>query len=117
MSEDYGNDFIVLTDEDGNEIELEHLSTLEYEAETYMAFVEANPDPETILDPDSAELIILKVIDEDESLGGHVAVPGHGAPFCRRLCAARFFRKLRRTSLRFQARMVLYHKAVVRQQR
>ena len=65
MSEDYGNDFIVLTDEDGNEIELEHLSTLEYEAETYMAFVEANPDPETILDPDSAELIILKVIDED----------------------------------------------------
>ena len=65
MSEDYGNDFIVLTDEDGNEVELEHLSTLEYEAETYMAFVEANPDPETILDPDSAELIILKVIDEN----------------------------------------------------
>ena len=70
MSEDYGNDFIVLTDEDGNEIELEHLSTLEYEAETYMAFVEANPDPETILDPDSAELIILKVIDEDGVLVG-----------------------------------------------
>ncbi|MBR5520309.1 MAG: DUF1292 domain-containing protein [Clostridia bacterium] len=65
MSEEYGNDFIVLTDEDGNEIELEHLSTLEYEAETYMAFVEANPDPETILDPDTAELVILKVIDED----------------------------------------------------
>ena len=30
MSEEYGNDFITLTDEDGNEVELEHLDTLEF---------------------------------------------------------------------------------------
>ena len=65
MSEEYGNDFITLTDEEGNELELEHLDTLEYEGETYMAFVQANDTPEEVLDEDSAELIILKVEPED----------------------------------------------------
>ena len=64
MSEEYGNDFITLTDEDGNEVELEHLDTLEYEGETYMAFVAANETPEEVLDEESAELIILKVETE-----------------------------------------------------
>ena len=65
MSEEYGNDFITLTDEEGNEVEPEHLDTLEYEGETYMAFVQANDTPEEVLDEDSAELIILKVEPED----------------------------------------------------
>lgn len=65
MSEEYGNDFITLTDEEGNKVELEHLDTLEYEGETYMAFVQANDTPEEVLDEDSAELIILKVEPED----------------------------------------------------
>ena len=65
MSEEYGNDFITLTDEEGNEVELEHLDTLEYEGETYMAFVQANDTPEEVLEEDSAELIILKVEPED----------------------------------------------------
>lgn len=65
MSEEYGNDFITLTDEEGNEVELEHLDTLEYEGETYMAFVQATDTPEEVLDEDSAELIILKVEPED----------------------------------------------------
>ena len=30
MSEEYGPDFVTVTDEDGNEFELEHLGTLEY---------------------------------------------------------------------------------------
>ena len=47
MSEEYGNDFITLTDEEGNEVELEH------------------DTPEEVLDEDSAELIILKVEPED----------------------------------------------------
>ena len=29
MSDDYGSDFITVTDEDGNDFELEHLGTLE----------------------------------------------------------------------------------------
>lgn len=36
MSEEYGNDFVVLTDEDGREIELEHLDTVEYNGQTYI---------------------------------------------------------------------------------
>lgn len=38
MSEEFGPDFITVTDEDGNEFELEHLDTLEYNGQTYMAF-------------------------------------------------------------------------------
>ena len=61
MSEDFGNDFLVLTDEDGKELSLEHLDTVEYNGETYMAFIPA----EISLD-DSYELIILKVEIEDD---------------------------------------------------
>lgn len=38
MSEGFGPDFITITDEDGNEFELEHLDTIEYNGQTYMAF-------------------------------------------------------------------------------
>ena len=31
MSEEYGNDFVTLIDEDGNEVEFEHIDTVEYE--------------------------------------------------------------------------------------
>ena len=30
MSEEYGPDFVSITDEDGNEFELEHVDTIEY---------------------------------------------------------------------------------------
>lgn len=61
MSEDYGNDFVVLTDEEGNEEEFEHLDTLEYEGETYMAFV-----PAEMSALDEAELVILHLMNEGE---------------------------------------------------
>lgn len=38
MSEDYGPNFITLTDEDGNDIELEYVDALEWNGVTYMAF-------------------------------------------------------------------------------
>jgi len=71
MSEDFGANFISLTDEDGNEFELEHLDTLEYNGKVYMAFfpaVEGDEDGEvTDVDPDDEEygLIILKVVTVD----------------------------------------------------
>jgi len=65
MSEEYGNDFITLTDEEGNQLELEHLDTMEYNGETYMAFVEAVQSPEQMADEDAAELIVLKVVEEN----------------------------------------------------
>ncbi len=68
MSEAYGPDFITLTDEDGNEFELEHLDTLELNGETYMAFLPAeyeDADPSKELEEDDMGLIILKVVEED----------------------------------------------------
>jgi Protein of unknown function (DUF1292). len=67
MSEEYGNDYITLTDEDGNEIELEHLDTVEYNNQTYMAFLPANAALE-----ESYDLIIMKI--ELEENGEEVLV-------------------------------------------
>ena len=44
MSEEYGPDFVSVTDDEGNEFELEHLGTLEYNGQEYMAFVPADMD-------------------------------------------------------------------------
>ena len=60
MSEDYGSDFITITDDDGNEFELEHLDTIEYNNELYMSFLPADLDEQG-----NPEMIILKVIEED----------------------------------------------------
>lgn len=61
MKEDYGSDFISVTDEEGNEFELEHLGTLEHEGTTYMCFVPADMEEEN----EDYGMIILKVITED----------------------------------------------------
>ena len=61
MSDDYGSDFITVTDEDGNDFELEHLGTLQYQGHTYMAFVPADMDEE---DEDFG-LILLRAIEEN----------------------------------------------------
>lgn len=68
MSEEFGPDFITLTDEDGNEFELEHLDTLELNGETYMAFLPAEyEDAEDAreLEEDDLGLILLKVVEEN----------------------------------------------------
>ena len=65
MSEGFGPDFITVTDEDGNEFELEHLDTLEYKGQTYMAFFPAVPEGEEEQDGDEYGLIILKAIQAD----------------------------------------------------
>ena len=56
---DYGNDFVVLTDEDGKEEEFEHLDTLEQDGQTYMAFIPAEMSLQ-----DEADLVILKLLNE-----------------------------------------------------
>ena len=60
MSEDFGNNYVVLTDEDGNEVEFEHIDTVEVDGETYMAFI-----PADLAVDEEAEVVILKVIEED----------------------------------------------------
>ena len=61
MSEEYGPDFVTVTDDEGNEFELEHMGTLEYNGTTYMAFVPADMDE----DDEDFGLILLKVIEEN----------------------------------------------------
>ncbi|MBE6956092.1 MAG: DUF1292 domain-containing protein [Ruminococcaceae bacterium] len=73
MSEEFGPDFITVTDEDGNEFELEHLDTLEYNGNVYMAFFpaiegEEGEDGEIVdvdLDDEEYGMVIMKVVEEN----------------------------------------------------
>lgn len=72
MSEEFGPDFITVTDEDGNEFELEHVDTLDYNGQTYMAFfpaIQGEEQGDTVeevdLDDEENGLIILKVVQVD----------------------------------------------------
>ena len=72
MEENFGPDFITVTDEDGNDFELELVDTLEHKGITYYAMFpaveedEATGEPKGI-DADDEEygLVILKVIEEN----------------------------------------------------
>jgi uncharacterized protein YrzB (UPF0473 family) len=61
MNEELGSDFIVITDEDGNDYELEHIDTIEIDDTFYMAFLPADMDEED----DDFGMIILKTITEN----------------------------------------------------
>ena len=66
MSEEFGPDFITITDEDGNDFELEHVETIEYNGQVYMAFFPAETDEEdNEKEEEENGLIILKVIIEN----------------------------------------------------
>ena len=60
MSDLYGSDFMTIVDEDGTEFELEVLSTLEYDGNTYMAVIPAGAG-----ETDNLEVSILKSVEED----------------------------------------------------
>ena len=64
MSEEFGPDFITVTDEDGNDVELELLDVLEHNGQTYMAFFPAVLE-ETDEDSDEYGMVILKSITEN----------------------------------------------------
>ena len=64
MSEEFGPDFITVTDEDGNDIELELLDVLEHNGQTYMAFFPAVLE-EGDEDSDEYGMVILKSITEN----------------------------------------------------
>ena len=69
MSEDFGPEFLTVTDEDGNELVLEYVDTLEHNGQTYTAFF---PAVEEDADEEDADygLVILKsiVVDGEEML-------------------------------------------------
>ena len=61
MSEEFGNDLVTVTGDDGKEYVLEHLHTIEHNDIYYLAFLPTDIDED---DPDYG-LIILKVINVD----------------------------------------------------
>ena len=64
MSEEFGPDFLTVTDEDGNELVPEYVDTLVHNGQTYTAFF---PAVEEGADEEEADygLVILKTIVED----------------------------------------------------
>ena len=47
-------------DEDGNEVEFEHIDTVEYQGTTYLAFIPAELSVE-----EDAEVVIMQIVEED----------------------------------------------------
>ena len=61
MENEFGNDFYTVTDENGKELTLEHLGTMQIEDHTYMAFLPADMDEDN---PDFG-IVLLEVVSEN----------------------------------------------------
>ena len=73
MADEYGSDFITIVDEDGTEYELEVLTTLEYNGESYMAVIPADEESQLNLEvsilkssEENGEPMLSAIEDEDE---------------------------------------------------
>lgn len=65
-NQDYEQNLLTLTDEEGQEHEFEIVDTMDLDDERYMALVPVFADPQDSLE-DSGELVILKVVPDDEN--------------------------------------------------
>ena len=61
MENQFGSDYMTIVDEDGQEFELEVLTSMEWNGATYLAVIPAGSDEED----ESLEVSILKSVDED----------------------------------------------------
>ena len=52
--------YVTLVDEDGNEVEFEHIDTVEYNGVTYLAFI-----PAEISIEEDAEVVIMQIVEEN----------------------------------------------------
>ena len=73
MSEEFGPDFISVTDEDGNEFELELVDTLEHNGITYFALFPAVGE-----DEETGEPIDVAAVDEEYGLVIMTAIEENG---------------------------------------
>ena len=62
MNNTFGSDYITITDDDGNEYELEVLNTLEHNGCNYLAVILAQGD---IADKTDLQVYIIKSVEED----------------------------------------------------
>lgn len=65
MQDDFGPDFISLTDEDGNEFELEVIDALEYNGQTYVACFPTLDEDTDEAEAEEYGLVILKQVEEN----------------------------------------------------
>ncbi len=65
MSEEFGNDFVVLLDDDGNEIEYEMIDAVEVDDQKYVALLPVPDESEEVLDEDY-QIVMLKMAPEEE---------------------------------------------------
>jgi len=63
MNEEFGGDFITVTDEDGTELELELLDVVEKDDTIYHAFIPAGAGEAG--DEEEVEIVLLKVVEEN----------------------------------------------------
>ena len=79
MDSDYGSDFITITDEEGNEFELEVVDIIDYNNKTYALLLPADIDEMEEDDPNYGYIILTQVeepngeiyfqsIDDDDEL-------------------------------------------------
>ena len=81
MNDEFGPNFVTLTDDEGNDIELEYVDALEHNGTTYMAFFPVvEEDSEDEENEEEYGLVILKsqmengeeflvTIDDEEEIG------------------------------------------------
>jgi len=62
MADQFGSDYMTIVDEDGEEYELEVLTTMDWNGSTYLAVIPAGMDDES---EEDLEVSILKSIEED----------------------------------------------------
>lgn len=65
MSDEFGPDFVTITDENGNDIELEFLDAMELDGVQYMAFYPAQSEESSSEEEEEDGIILLKVVVED----------------------------------------------------
>ncbi len=63
MADQFGSDYMTIVDEDGEEFELEILTSIDWNGSTYLAVIPAGMDDEA--DEPSLEVSILKSVEED----------------------------------------------------
>ena len=62
MSEEYGDSFVTMVDENGEEFVLEILESIDYKGATYTAFLPADMDEN---DPDYGLVLLRNAVDEN----------------------------------------------------
>ena len=62
MSEEYGDSFVTMVDENGEEFVLEMLESIDYKDRTYTAFLPADMDEN---DPDYGLVLLRNAVDEN----------------------------------------------------